>query len=79
MFLEKALELLKDGGILGIILPETIFHSPTNEKVRKEFFYKHNITCIIDIPHDTFRPYNNAKCDIIFLQKNTKQQVNQSL
>ena len=74
MFLEKALELLKDGGILGIILPETIFHSPTNEKVRKEFFYKHNITCIIDIPHDTFRPYNNAKCDIIFLQKNTKQQ-----
>lgn len=74
MFLERALDLLKDGGILGIVLPETIFHSPTNKKIRQQFFYKNNITCIIDIPHDTFRPYNNAKCDIIFLQKNVPQQ-----
>ena len=29
---------------------------------------------IIDIPHDTFRPYNNAKTDIIFIQKGTPQQ-----
>lgn len=30
--------------------------------------------CMIDIPHDTFRPYNNAKCDVIFIQKNRPQQ-----
>lgn len=73
-FLERSIDLLKDGGILGIILPETIFHSPTNKKVRDDFFYKHNILAIADIPHDTFRPYNNAKCDIIFIQKNRPQQ-----
>lgn len=76
IFLEKSLNLLKNGGILGIILPETIFHSANNKKVRESIFYKHNIMCLIDIPHDTFRPFNNAKCDIIFLQKNTSQQEN---
>lgn len=73
-FLEKSLDLLKDGGVLGIILPETIFHSPSNKKVRDELLYKHNIICMIDLPHDTFRPYNNAKCDVIFLEKNKPQQ-----
>jgi len=74
IFVERALELLKDGGILGIILPETVFHSPTNSNVRNELFFNHNIKAIIDIPHDTFRPYNNAKCDIIFIEKNRPQQ-----
>lgn len=73
-FIERSLEQLKDGGVLGIILPETIFHAPTKSKVRKELFYKHNITHLIDLPHDTFRPYNNAKTDIIFLRKNQVQQ-----
>lgn len=74
IFFERALQLLKDGGILGIILPETVFHSLNNKKVREELFYKHNIICMIDLPHDTFRPYNNAKCDVIFLEKNKPQQ-----
>ena len=73
-FVERSLSLLKDGGVLGIVLPETIFHSPSNRKVRDSLFYKHNIMAIIDIPHDTFRPYNNAKTDIIFIQKGTPQQ-----
>ncbi|GKS82411.1 hypothetical protein LPAF129_20970 [Ligilactobacillus pabuli] len=73
-FIEKSLEHLKDGGLLGVILPETIFHAPTKKEIRKKLFFKHNITHIVDLPHDTFRPYNNAKTDIIFLRKNQKQQ-----
>jgi type I restriction enzyme M protein len=74
IFIERSLQLLKDGGILGIILPETIFHSPTNSQLRKKLFFSNNVMCMIDIPHDTFRPYNNAKCDVIFIQKNRPQQ-----
>lgn len=73
-FVERSLEFLKDGGVLGIILPETVFHSVSNKNIRDSLFYKHNITCLIDLPHDTFRPYNNAKCDVIFLEKNKPQQ-----
>ena len=72
LFLERNLQLLKDGGILAIILPETYFHAPSMKNVRN-FIYKHNIKWIIDIPHNTFRPHNNAKCIIIILQKNKPQ------
>lgn len=74
IFLERCLQLVKDGGIIGIILPETVFHSPTNQKIREKLIYENNVICMIDLPHDTFRPFNNAKCNIIFIQKNRPQQ-----
>lgn len=73
LFLERNLQLLKDGGKLAIILPETYFHAPKQADVRK-FIYKHNIQWIIDLPHNTFRPHNNAKCIAIIIQKNCPQQ-----
>ncbi len=72
VFIERCIQLLRDGGRLGIILPETFFHAPRSQFVL-EFIKKHNIYCIVDLPHNTFRPHNNAKCIAIFLQKNTPQ------
>lgn len=72
LFLERNLQLIKNKGILAIILPETYFHAKSMNNIRN-FIYQHNIQWIIDIPHNTFRPYNNAKCIIIILQKNTTQ------
>ena len=73
LFFERDLQLLKDGGTLGIVLPETYFHAPSKKSFR-EFFCQHNIKWIIDLPHNTFRPHNNAKCIIIIIQKNRPQQ-----
>ena len=73
LFLERALSLLKKGGKLGIILPETYFHAPTQKHVF-DFIFKHNVFFAIDLPHNTFRPYNNAKCIVVFIQKDTPQQ-----
>lgn len=72
-FLERSLNLLRDGGKMGIVLSEVIFHAPSYKKYR-ELMYEHNITDVIDLPHDTFRPYNNAKCIVILLEKNKPQQ-----
>lgn len=73
LFLERNLQLLKDGGRVGIILPETYFHATKQQSVR-DFIFKHNIQWIIDLPHNTFRPHNNAKCIAIVIQKNKTQQ-----
>lgn len=73
LFIERSLQFLKDGGILGIILPETFFHAPSYQYVM-DFMRSHNIQWIIDLPHNTFRPHNNAKCIAIVLQKNVPQQ-----
>lgn len=73
VFIERSLQLLKDGGVMGIVLPETFFHAPRARYVM-QFLEQHNVQWIIDLPHNTFRPHNNAKCIIIVLQKNVEQE-----
>jgi len=73
LFIERCFQLLKKGGKLGIILPETFFHAPKLHYVI-EFFKRHNVQWVIDLPHNTFRPHNNAKCCVLIIQKDTKQQ-----
>lgn len=76
LFLERTLQLLKKGGRLGIILPETYFHAPSAKyaNVRDFIFRSGNVQCLIDLPHNTFRPYNNAKCIVLIMQKGVPQQ-----
>ena len=82
LFLERNMNLLKTkddyengsrGGVLAIILPETYFHAPTKSNIRK-YIYENNIKWIIDLPHNTFRPHNNAKCIAIIIEKGMPQQ-----
>lgn len=73
LFVERCLELLSDGGRLGLIIPETYFHAPRSQYVM-QFMARHNIYCLVDLPHNTFRPHNNAKCIAIFIEKNRPQQ-----
>lgn len=74
LFIERSLQLLKDGGKLGIVLPETYLHGPSVKYIIKHLERKNNIFAVVDLPHNTFRPYCNAKCIILFVQKNTPQQ-----
>ncbi|MCY4162161.1 MAG: N-6 DNA methylase [Flavobacteriaceae bacterium] len=78
LFLERSIQFLKSGGIMAIILPETFFHAVKSKFIMK-FIKKHNIKYIVDLPHNTFRPYNNAKCIAVVFQKDTSQQKNINL
>ena len=73
LFVERCIQLAKDGGRIGLILPETYFHAPST-KIVTEMMTKHNVIALIDLPHNTFRPFNNAKCVAIIFQKNRPQQ-----
>lgn len=73
LFVERCIQLAKDGGTIGLILPETYFHAPTPVHVRN-LMTRHNVMALIDLPHNTFRPFNNAKCVAIVFQKNRPQQ-----
>ncbi|MBA7533741.1 hypothetical protein ES705_25985 [subsurface metagenome] len=74
IFIERSLQLIRDGGRLGIILPETFLHAPNSEYVLNYILSNNNIIWVIDLPHNTFRPHNNAKCIAIILEKNKPQQ-----
>lgn len=73
LFVERCLQLAKDGGKIGLILPETYFHAPRPRYVT-DFMTRHNVMALVDLPHNTFRPFNNAKCVAIIFQKNRPQQ-----
>jgi type I restriction enzyme M protein len=74
LFIERSLKLLKDGGRMGIVLPETVFHAPKSRYVLHYILKNNNVMWMLDLPHNTFRPYNNAKCIVIILEKNRSQQ-----
>jgi type I restriction enzyme M protein len=75
LFVERCIQLAKSGGKVGLILPETYFHAPSTRQVT-EIMMRHNILALIDLPHNTFRPFNNAKCVAIILEKDMPQQEN---
>ncbi|PAF50315.1 N-6 DNA methylase [Helicobacter sp. 13S00477-4] len=74
LFLERNMQFLKIGGKLGIILPEPYFALPSYKECIEFMFKNNNILWIIDLPHNTFRPHNNAKCCAIVIQKGMPQQ-----
>lgn len=74
LFLERNWQFLKNGGKMGIILPEPYFALKSYKDCIDFMFKNNNIMWIIDLPQNTFRPHNNAKCCAIVIQKNTPQQ-----
>jgi type I restriction enzyme M protein len=73
LFIERCLQLLKDGGRLAIVLPETYFHAPNAKYVLDYMKKGNNFIALLDLAHNTFRPYNNAKCILLVLEKGKKQ------
>ena len=73
LFIERCLEMLKEGGRMAIVLPETPFHAPNTGYVLQYILSGNNITHILDLPHNTFRPHNNAKTILVVLEKGVQQ------
>lgn len=74
LFVERCLQLAKTSGLVGIILPETYFHAPSTANVRQILLRENNVKFLIDLPHNTFRPFNNAKCIVAIVEKGAQQQ-----
>ena len=74
LFIERCLDMLKVGGTLCIVLPETVFHAPTKEHLRHFLLRGNNLVAVVDLPHNTFRPYCNAKTCLLVLKKGVPQQ-----
>lgn len=74
LFIERCLKMLEVGGHLGIVLPETYFHSPSTKYILEYIKRNNNIKAVVDLPHNTFRPHCNAKTCLLVLQKGKTQQ-----
>lgn len=69
LFIERCIQLLKDGGRMGIVLPEGIFGNPSDRYIW-EFLSQHTqIIGIISLSQETFQPSTHTKTSILFLKK----------
>ncbi len=69
LFVERCLDLLKDGGKLGIVLLESIFGMPKYRYVVDYIQQRTKILSIVTMPEDLFQPYTHAKCCIVLCEK----------
>jgi len=75
LFIERYYQLLKEGGRLGVVLPESVFDTTENKYIRLFLFKYFNIKAVVSLPQITFEPFTSTKTSLLFAQKKTKQQV----
>ena len=69
LFIERCVQLLNDGGKLGIVLPEGIFGNPTDGYIWEYLKSNGKILGIVSLDQNTFQPYTCNKTSILFFQK----------
>ncbi len=77
LFIERYYQLLKEGGRLGVVLPESVFDTTENKYIRLFLFKYFNVKAIVSLPQVTFEPYTSTKTSLLFAQKKNKKQVEQ--
>lgn len=69
LFLEKCLDWVKNGGIIGIVMAKGQLDNREALAVRKTICEKAQILAIINLHEDTFEPFCGSKASVIFLRK----------
>jgi type I restriction enzyme M protein len=75
LFMERCLRLLKDGGRMGIVLPEGVLNSSNLQKVRDFFEARAKILLIASLPQEIFISSGaTVKTSLLFLKKFTQEE-----
>lgn len=75
LFIERCLDLLKPGGRLGIVLPESVFNNPSLAYVREFCENRAFIRAVVSLPQDTFISSGaSVKASLLFMQRFTRKE-----
>lgn len=74
LFIERCLDFLKPGGVLGIVLPDSILSNPGLIWIRECILKKAYILASIDLPVETFEPHTGTQTSILILKKKPSEQ-----
>lgn len=73
LFIERCIDLLKEGGRMGIVLPNGHFENSSLEYLRFYIKQRCKILAIIKLPDETFIPYGTGvKTSLLFVKKDTR-------
>ncbi|MFH1967960.1 MAG: N-6 DNA methylase, partial [bacterium] len=74
LFIERCMQLLKDGGRMGIVLPEGIFGNPSGRYIWEYILQNASIIGVVSLSQETFQPSTHTKTSILFLKKTKNKQ-----
>ncbi len=69
LFIERALNLIKPGGRLAIVLPQGVLNNTNMQYIREFLFDKARILAVVGLNVNTFKPHTGTKTSVLFLQK----------
>ena len=75
LFIERCLQLLRPGGRLAIVLPDSILSNPGLTNLRRWLLAKTRVIASIDLPQETFEPYTGTQTSVLLLQKKTAEEI----
>lgn len=70
LFLVHILNLLKDGGRCGLVLPDGfLFGTGVKSTIKKKLLEETDLHTIVRLPKDVFAPYTNINTNLLFFKK----------
>lgn len=78
LFLILFIQLLKDGGRAGIVLPDgSLTGEGVKQRVREKLLRDCNVHTIVRLPQSVFAPYATVNTNLIFFEKKSGKSFNQ--
>jgi type I restriction enzyme M protein len=76
LFVEAALNYVKPGGYLAIVLPDSILNNPSLEFIRKWLLRRGRLIASVDLPKTTFADSGGVpNPSVILVQRLTKEEI----
>ena len=72
LFLILIMQLLKNGGRAGIVLPDgTLFGEGVKTRIKEKLLSECNLHTIVRLPNSVFKPYASIGTNLLFFEKGT--------
>jgi type I restriction enzyme M protein len=75
LFIERCVDLLRPGGRLAIVLPDSILSNPGLAFIRRWILRRTRVIASIDLPTEAFQPYTGTQTSVLILQKKTEREM----
>ena len=75
LFIERWYQLLRPGGRLAVVLPESVFDTRENEYIRLFLFKFFDIKAVVSLPELAFKPWTPTRTCLLFATKKDDDDV----
>jgi hypothetical protein len=69
LFVERCLDLLRPGGLLAIILDDSVLNGAANRDVRRLLCDEGEVLAVVALPETAFLPYASVRSSILLVRK----------